>query len=114
MDEGGPERKSRENSAKRHTSAFYSSRVRDLPILLVSGITFLNGAWSIASILLTRLPMSVPFFLPFGVYYYTRLLTLVIGFIFVYLSFHLYQRNRVAWWAGVSVSILARDRKSVV
>jgi phosphatidylglycerol lysyltransferase len=71
------------------------------PIWLVSFITFLNGSWSIAGILLSRLPQRVQYFLPFGVFHWTRLLTLVLGFILVYLSLHLFQRRRAAWWVAV-------------
>ena len=71
------------------------------PIWLVSLVTFLNGGWSIVSILLTRVPQRVQYFLPFGVFHWTRLLTLVLGFILVYLSLHLVQRRRAAWWVAV-------------
>jgi phosphatidylglycerol lysyltransferase len=70
-------------------------------IWLVGFVTFLNGGWSIASILLTRLPQRVQYFLPFGVFHWTRSLTLVLGFILVYLSLHLLQRRRAAWWVAV-------------
>ena len=71
------------------------------PIWLVSLVTLLNGAWTIVSILLTRIPQRVQYFLPFGVFHWTRSLTLVLGFILVYLSFHLFQRRRAAWWVAV-------------
>jgi lysylphosphatidylglycerol synthetase-like protein (DUF2156 family) len=71
------------------------------PIWLVSLVTFLNGVWSIVSILLTRVPGRVQYFLPFGVYHWTRSLTLVVGFILVYLSLHLVQRRRAVWWVAV-------------
>jgi phosphatidylglycerol lysyltransferase len=75
-------------------------------IWLVSFITFLNGIWSIASVLLTSVPRRVQYFLPFGVFHWTRLLTLVLGFILVYLSFHLFQRRRAAWWVAVFAAAL--------
>jgi phosphatidylglycerol lysyltransferase len=43
----------------------------------------------------------VQYFLPFGVFHWTRALTLVMGFILVYLSLHLFQRRRAAWWVAV-------------
>jgi len=70
-------------------------------VWLVSFVTLLNGAWSISSLLLTRLPQRVQYFLPFGVFHWTRSLTLVLGFILLYLSFHLFQRRRAAWWVAV-------------
>ena len=70
-------------------------------VWLVSLVTFLNGGWSIAGILLTRVPQRVQYFLPFGVFHWTRSLTLVLGFILVYLSLHLFQRRRAAWWVAV-------------
>ena len=71
------------------------------PVWLVSLVTFLNGFGSIANILLTRMPVRVQYFLPFGVFHWTRSLTLVLGFILVYLSLHLFQRRRAAWWVAV-------------
>jgi phosphatidylglycerol lysyltransferase len=85
-------------------AAISASRAQNWAVWLVSGITFLDGIWLFASILLTRLPDYVRTFLPFGVYHFTRLLTLGIGFILIYVSFHLYQRRRVAWWVAVVAS----------
>jgi phosphatidylglycerol lysyltransferase len=73
----------------------------DLTVWLVSGATFFNGAWAITSTLIGRLPERAVVLFPFGVYHWTRLLTLVVGFILVYLSFHLYRRSRVAWWMAI-------------
>jgi len=42
---------------------------------------------------------AIAIFLPFGVFHWTKLLTLVLGFILVYLSLHLFQRRRAAWWS---------------
>jgi len=74
---------------------------QDWPIWLISLVTFMNGSWSIASILLTRIPERVQYFLPFGVFHWTRSLTLVMGFVLVYLSSHLFQRRRAAWWVAI-------------
>ena len=71
------------------------------PIWLVSFVTFLNGIWSIAGVLLASVPRRLQYFLPFGVFHWTKLLTLVLGFILVYLSLHLFQRRRAAWWVAV-------------
>ena len=79
----------------------FASLKQSWPVWLVSLVTFLNGAWSIISILLTRMPQRVQYFLPFGVFHWTRSLTLVLGFILVYLSLHLFQRRRAAWWVAV-------------
>jgi phosphatidylglycerol lysyltransferase len=86
----------------RQYAAIHSDSFRQgWPVWLVSLVTLLNGAWSISSILLTRLPQRVQYFLPFGVFHWTRSLTLVLGFILLYLSFHLFQRRRAAWWVAV-------------
>jgi phosphatidylglycerol lysyltransferase len=90
-----------------YAAAISAAKSQHWPVWVVSGITFLNGAWAIAGILLTRLPQRADLFFPFGVYHWTRSLTLVFGFILVYLSFHLYQRNRAAWWAAVLVSAVS-------
>ena len=71
------------------------------PVWLVAFITFLNGLWSIANVLVASVPRRVQYFLPFGVFHWTRLLTLLLGFILIYLSLHLFQRRRAAWWVAV-------------
>jgi len=71
------------------------------PVLLVSLVTFLNGSWSIISILLTRVHGRGQYLLPFDEFNPSRTLTLVLGFILVYLSFHLFQRRRAAWWVAI-------------
>ncbi|HXY74124.1 MAG TPA: hypothetical protein VEH58_02255, partial [Dehalococcoidales bacterium] len=92
-DESTSEQQSFDDEVKIEKSVSHKTRFREYltiispsirknwPIWLVSLVTFLNGAWSITSILLTRVPQRVQYFLPFGVVHWTRLLTLVIGFI---------------------------------
>jgi len=83
---------------------------RDWPIWLVTLVTFANGLLSILQILLTRFPQHpglFGFILPFGLFHWSRSLTVVLGFILIYLSFHLFQRRRVAWWVAVIASALA-------
>jgi phosphatidylglycerol lysyltransferase len=95
---------------RQYLAVNFASLKQSWPVWLVSLVTFLNGAWSIISILLTRIPHRVQYFLPFGVFHWTRALTLVMGFILVYLSLHLVQRRRAAWWVAVfaaAVEIIA-------
>ena len=77
------------------------------PVWLVSLVTFLSGVWSIVSILLTRVQRHGQDLLPFDEFHLTRTLTLVLGFILVYLSFHLLQRRRTAWWVAIFATALA-------
>ena len=98
---------SRKTRFREYLTIISPSIRRNWPIWLVSLFTFLNGAWSITSILLTRVPQRVQYFLPFGVVHWTRLLTLVIGFILIYLSIHLFQRRRTAWWVAILATGLA-------
>jgi phosphatidylglycerol lysyltransferase len=77
------------------------------PVWLVSLVTFLSGVWSIVSILLTRVQRHGQYLLPFDEFHLTRTLTLVLGFILVYLSFHLLQRRRTAWWVAIFATALA-------
>ena len=86
---------------RQYLAVHYTLLKQSWPVWLVGFVTFLNGAWSIAGILLTRVPQRVQYFLPFGVFHWTRSLTLVLGFILVYLSLHLFQRRRAAWWVAV-------------
>ena len=86
---------------RQHLAIIHPMIRKGWPVWLVSLVTFLNGAWSIASIVLTRIPQRIRYFLPFGIEHWTRLLSLVIGFLLVYLSFHLFQRRRTAWWVAL-------------
>ncbi len=73
------------------------------PIWLVAFVTFLNGIASVIQIMLTRSTVEPRHFrtlLPFGAYYLNRSLTLVLGFMLLYLSIHLLQRRRAAWWVA--------------
>jgi phosphatidylglycerol lysyltransferase len=82
---------------------------REWPIWLTCLAILANGLQPIFQTLLTRFPPYPSFFnliLPFGAFHLSRSLTVVIGFVLVYLSFRLLQRRRVAWWlAIVSLSL---------
>jgi len=73
------------------------------PIWLVAFVTLLNGIAGVLQIMLTRFrvePQRFRTLLPFGAYYLNRSLTLVLGFMLLYLSIHLLQRRRAAWWVA--------------
>ena len=91
---------------RQYLAVFTPLLKRDWPIWLVSLVTFLNGVSCIADILLTRIPQRAQYFLPFGIMHWTRSLTLVLGFIFIYLSIHLFQRRRAAWWVALIAAAL--------
>lgn len=76
------------------------------PVWLASLVTFLSGVWSIVSILLTRVHGREQYLLPFDEFHLSRTLTLVLGFILVYLSFHLLQRRHIAWWVAIFAAVL--------
>ena len=57
--------------------------------------------------MLTRVQRHGQYLLPFDEFHLTRTLTLVLGFILVYLSFHLLQRRRPAWWVAIFATALA-------
>jgi phosphatidylglycerol lysyltransferase len=83
---------------------------REWPIWLVAGATFANGLLGILSMLLVRFSERPELFsapLPFGLYRWSRSLTLAFGFVLIYLSFHLVQRKRAAWWLATVGSVLA-------
>jgi lysylphosphatidylglycerol synthetase-like protein (DUF2156 family) len=44
--------------------------------------------------------------LPFGLHYWGRSLTLVFGFLLIYLSLNIFERKRVAWWLALIASVL--------
>ncbi len=83
---------------------------RDWPTWLVAGATLANGLLGIISVLGVRFRdrpalFNVP--LPFGLYHWSRSLSLVFGFALVYLSFHLFQRQRAAWGLALGGAIMA-------
>ena len=83
---------------------------KNWPVWLVAFVTFINGVVSVLQIMLTRLPIKPSHFktlLPFGQYYINRSLTLVLGFMLLYLSIHLLQRRRIAWWVATICAALA-------
>jgi phosphatidylglycerol lysyltransferase len=64
----------------------------------------------IASILAERFHERPALFhvpLPFGLYHWSRSLTLMFGFVLIYLSFHLVQRRHAAWVLALSGAVLA-------
>ena len=83
---------------------------RDGPIWLVAGAAFANGLLGIVSVLVARFRDRPSLFnmpLPFGLYHWSRSLTLLFGFVLAYLSFHLLQRRRAAWGLALGGAILA-------
>lgn len=86
-----------------------SSKIRqEWPVWLVSFVTFANGLVSILAILLTRFhePRLFGVIFPFGVYHWSRSVTVGLGFILIYLSYNLLQRRRAAWWLAIVISAL--------
>ena len=80
------------------------------PIILIGALALLNGLASVGQALLVRLRDNPTLFtlpLPYGVYHWSRLLALLFGVILLYLSFHLFQRRRAAWWLSVGGLALA-------
>ena len=78
---------------------------RNWPVLLVGGATLANGLMELLLGLLVRLSNNPHWYslpTPFGVYHWSRLLRLGFGFLLVYLSFHLLQRRRAAWWLALA------------
>jgi phosphatidylglycerol lysyltransferase len=89
---------------------FWATARRYWPIWLVAGATMANGLLGIISVLVVRFQDKPALFnmpLPFGLYDWSRTLTLLFGFVLVYLSFHLLQRRRAAWSMALGGTILA-------
>jgi phosphatidylglycerol lysyltransferase len=83
---------------------------REWPVWLVGSGTFINGFLSILSVLAVRQPEHAELYaapLPFGIYHGSRLLTVTFGFALIYLSFHLFQRRRAAWWLAITGTVIA-------
>jgi phosphatidylglycerol lysyltransferase len=85
----------------------------DWPVGLVTGLTLAEGLASIASVLAVRVathPRLFSLLLPLALYEWSRTLTLALGFIQIYLAFHLFRRQRAAWWLALmsaSLSVVA-------
>lgn len=80
------------------------------PILIVVTLTLANGLLSLLHGFIFRFsanPRFLALSLPFGLYHWSRLLSVIFGFLLVYLSFHLYQRRRTAWWLASLSLVLA-------
>ncbi len=83
------------------------------PVVAIGSLALLNGLVSVGQALLTRVSSNPRLFtlpLPYGLYHWSGLLALLFGFVLLYLSFHLFQRRRAAWWlstCGLALAILA-------
>ena len=83
---------------------------RDWPIWLIALATLANGLLGLVSVLVVRFqdkPALLNMPLSFGLYHWSRSLTLLFGFVLVYLAFHLLQRRRAAWSLALGGAILA-------
>jgi phosphatidylglycerol lysyltransferase len=71
------------------------------PVWVVGSLALLNGILDLFKGIFIRFTENPHFFTlpaPFGFYHLSRILTLILGFFLIYLSFHLFQRRRTAWW----------------
>lgn len=79
-------------------------------IWLVAGVTCVNGLFNLMLMLALRgapSPELLHIALPFGVHRWSWTLTVVFGFVLIYLSVHLLQRRRVAWVATAGIALLS-------
>jgi phosphatidylglycerol lysyltransferase len=80
---------------------------RDGPAWVVAGAAFANGLLEILLMLVRpTIPDQLEIFglLPFGLHYWNRSLSLIVGFAMLYLSLNLFRRKRVAWWLAMAGS----------
>lgn len=98
------------NYSKSNKAVFRDRFKRNWPIWLVAFVTFANGVVSVLQIILTRFPVGYQrsdVLMPFGLYHFNRSLTLILGFILLYLSIHLLQRRLIAWWVATFSAALS-------
>jgi phosphatidylglycerol lysyltransferase len=82
------------------------------PVIVIGALALLNGLLSVGQALFIRIRENPHFLtlpLPYGIYHWSRLLALLFGSVLLYLSFHLFQRRRAAWWlsiVGLALAIL--------
>ena len=95
--------KSRENREIARTTGL---RKAWWPVLLTAGAAFANGLFEVLRVLLRNLPAneSISGFLPYGLYYWNRSLSLIFGVALIYLSYNLLRRKRIAWWLAAAGS----------
>jgi phosphatidylglycerol lysyltransferase len=77
---------------------------RDWPAILAGFAILANGVGILLQVLLVRLGSSPRFLtlpMPYGLYHWGKLLSLVLGFLLMYLSLHVFQRRRTAWWVAM-------------
>ena len=70
------------------------------PVLFVALITFLNGLVGVAEPLFQRLvrhPKLFEMIVPYGLYHWSRALSLLFGFMLIFLALNLMQRKRMSW-----------------
>jgi phosphatidylglycerol lysyltransferase len=83
------------------------------PVVAIGLLALLNGLLSVGQALFIRLRDNPSLFtlpLPYGLYHWSRLLALLFGVVLLYLSFHLFRRQRAAWWlsvVGLALAIVA-------
>jgi phosphatidylglycerol lysyltransferase len=83
---------------------------RAWPVWLVTLVTLANGLLSILQTIFLRFPQHPRLYgsvSPFGLFHWSRLLTVVLGFILIYLSLYLFQHRRAAWWVAVGATALS-------
>lgn len=71
------------------------------PILLIAGITFINGLFAILEIILIRFSQRLEALLPFDYEALSRNLGLFAGFALIYFSGRLLAQKRLAWYVAV-------------
>jgi len=79
-------------------------------VWVVTVAILVNGLANILQVLFTRIPQTPRLFgmlLPFGLLHVNRSLSLLFGFMLIYLALRLHQRHRVGWWIAASASALS-------
>lgn len=98
------------NAAKDGRWARFGSWRTEWPVWLIAAATLANGLLSVAYVMATRhidRPEMLGVPLPFGIYRWSRSLTLLFGFVLIYLSWQLLQRRRAAWWLALAGGLAA-------
>lgn len=99
-----------ESLAASRLKAFFNPS--QIPVLFVAFATFFNGLIGIFAPLYQKLALHPKLFalvLPYGLYHWSRSLSILTGFILIYLAFNLASRKRVSYWLtlfGLIVSLL--------
>lgn len=81
-----------------------------IPVICIALVTFLNGLVGIIQPLFQRLsqhPRLFDWFVPYGIYHWSRSVSMLVGFMLIYLALNLIQRKRTSWILAQAILVIS-------